>query len=123
MDPGKLLQPAKEYDRDKDILLLVIRKTAGNHPVRGFAEYDGPLNAYKKHICCFKRRAALVIINPDEKHKERDVQQQAKIQLPEMILTAEKEKPLKEVSNMNAVVDGSSLWDTAILVQELFKKQ
>jgi hypothetical protein len=82
IDLKDLAVKAKDFDLDKDLLLVVIEKVPGNCPIRGFAEWDGPLNQYKSTIFSFKKCAALVVVNPSEAKTIEQVQEQANYQLP-----------------------------------------
>lgn len=75
-----------DYNFEKDLLLLVIRKSKGCNPIRGFAPMDGPLNPYKDFICGFKKSVALVMVSSEDGRgqTEENVGEQAIIQLPEL---------------------------------------
>lgn len=92
------------YNKEKDLLLLLIHKIPGHAPIRGFAPFDGPLNRYRESICSFTHRAALVILHPAETVPVAAIQQQAVMQLPEAI---------------SKVLPASSFEDTAQTVHSL----
>lgn len=104
---------SKRYDLNKDLLILIIHKSPGNCPIRGFSTFDGPLSAYQAPIFKFKKRVAVIILHSSENRSIADVQCQADKQLPEnlknrVLVT---DKFLNNLSNIakqiQAIVDDS----------------
>ena len=108
---NKLEVESKNYDLNKDILLLLIHKCPGNNPVRGFQSFDGPLHCYKDPIFRFKKRGAVVIPHSLENGNKEEIQKQANRQLTE------------DIKNQVIVTSGlwRSLFDIALDIQTFFK--
>ena len=102
---------SKKYDLNKDLLLLLIEKDLGNTPIRGF-EFDKTLRQYTDLIFSFKRKAALVIVDPQEGKKIEEIKHQANLQLPDNL--------------KKQVIVTNSLWQSRFLVaqqiQNLFEE-
>lgn len=102
---------SKDYDLDKDLLILIIHKQPGNTPIRGFASFDGPLRQYKQAIFSFKRRAALIILHTLDAGRANEIQIQANLQLPDNLK--------KQVVTTNHI--WYNLWKIATQVQTVFQ--
>lgn len=104
---NELKNEAQKLKRDKDLLLVVFYREVGvNTPIRAFVHFDGVLHSYAETVKSFSKRGGILLIDPKDSQLEKDIQEQAKSQVPEL--------------KMDATIS-RNLWTLATRIQALFQ--